>query len=108
MALTTKRLGEVLLRIYDYPFDAAIYFPQVGGCKVDTLCIVGGSVDDETGFHQACLDRGFTNWLNVAVVSDTCDAVSPKTELSLVAAFNVDCMAGGWLHKMLNYQNPAS
>jgi hypothetical protein len=108
MDLTHRRLGDVLLRIYDFPFDAAIYLPPAVPYNVDTLCIVGGGVDDANSFHQTCLDHGFTNWLNVAVVSDTCDAVSPKTAPALVAAFNDDCQAGGWLHKMLNYRNPAS
>jgi hypothetical protein len=108
MDLITKRLGEVLLHIYDFPFDAAIYLPDVVQYSVDTPCIVGGGVNDEDSFHQTCLDHGFKNWLNVAVVSDTCDAVSQQSAPSLVAAFNEDCQAGGWLHKMLNYRNPTS
>ena len=100
--MTTSKLGNVLLHIYDFPLEAAIYLPEVVRYEADTPCIVGW-VDDEASFHQTCLQNGFKNWLNVAVVSDTCDDVSEKTESGLIAAFNADCQEGGWLWKMMNY-----
>ena len=104
MSLTTRKLGDVLLHIYDFPFDAAIYLPEVVRYETDTPCIVGGGVNDDASFHQTCLENGFKNWLNVAVVSDTCDDVLDKTESGLIAAFNEDCHEGGWLRKMMNYR----
>jgi hypothetical protein len=108
MPLPIRKLGDVLLHIYKFPFEAAIYLPQVVRYDADTPCVIGGSADDEATFHQSCLQNGFKNWLNVAVVSDTCDAVSEKTEPWLIAAFNEDCRDGGWLRKMMNYRKSDS
>src|SRR5262245_50041496 len=95
MPLSLTRLGHVLRHIYDYDFLAAIYLPPVERYGADTPCIVASAATnteaDEASLHQACLDQGFKNWLNVAVVSDTCDAVSEQTEDCLIAAFNDDC-----------------
>ena len=44
--LTTGKLGDVLLHIYDFPFEAAIYLPEVGRYEADTPCIVGGGVNE--------------------------------------------------------------
>jgi hypothetical protein len=99
-----QRLGDVLLHIYDYPFEAAIYLPAVPSYYPDTPCVVGGGLGDPASFHQTCLDNGFANWLNVAVVSDTCDEVPDKTVPALIAAFNADCKQDGWLQKMMNYR----
>jgi hypothetical protein len=68
MSLTTRNLGDVLEHIYDFPFEAAIYLPEVVRYEADTPCIVGGGVNDEASFHQSCLQIGYKNWLNVAVV----------------------------------------
>jgi len=106
MPLTIRKLGDVLLHIYDFPFDAAIYLPEAGQYEAGTPCVVGGGANDEASFHHACLGNGFTNWLNVVVVSDTCDDVFEKTERGLIAAFNEDCREGGWLWKMMNYRSP--
>jgi hypothetical protein len=83
MLLTTRNLGNVLHHIYDFPYDAAIYLPEVIRYEADTRCVVGGGVNDEPAFHQNCLECGFKNWLNVAVVSDTCDDALDKTESGL-------------------------
>jgi hypothetical protein len=98
-------LGEVLLHIYDYPFEAAIFLPSFGPYQAETRCIVGGDEQEDSSLRESCLEHGLVNWLNVAVVSDTCDDVSPKDIPSLVAAFNEDCRDGGWLHKMMNYRH---
>jgi len=108
MPLTIRKLGEVLLHIYDFPFEAAIYLPDLVRYEADTQCIVGGGVGDEASFHQTCLQYGFKNWLNVAVVSDTCDEVLQQTESCLIAAFNEDCNKGGWLWNMMNYRQTES
>jgi hypothetical protein len=104
MPLTIRKLGDVLLHIYEFPFEAAIYLPEVLRYDADTPCIVGGGLEDEASFHDTCLEKGFKNWLNVAVVSDTCDDVPDKTESGLIAAFNENCREGGWLRKMMNYR----
>lgn len=93
-------LGYVLLHIYDFDPGGAIYLPQVEAYEPNTPCIVVGS--EENSVHQECLSKGYTNWLNVAVVSDTCDDVENQTETALVSAFNEDCRDGGWLWKMMN------
>jgi hypothetical protein len=108
MPPTIRELGDVLLHIHDFPFDAAIYVPEVVRYQGDTPCVVGGGVSDEASFHQSCLQSGFKNWLNVAVVSDTCENVLEQTESGLVAVFNQDCQEGGWLWKMMNYRPPES
>ena len=107
MPMENRKLGEVLLHIYDFSFGGAIYLENPGPYRPDTPCMV---VWDDFGeqylsLHQACLDQGFKNWLNVAVISDTYDEVSEKTEENLVAAFNEACREGGWLWKMMNYLN---
>jgi hypothetical protein len=110
MPLTSTTLGYVLLHIYDFDLGAGIYLPSVERYETDTPCIVASPANHiytETEYesqHQDCLKRGFTNWLNVAVVSDTCDDVATHTEDGLVAAFNEDCRGGGWLWKMMNYR----
>src|SRR5690349_8751745 len=106
MPLVEYSLGYVLLHIYEFPFEGAIYLPAVGRYDPDTQCIVAWarSGEEEASLHQACLNHGFKNWLNVAVVSDTCDEVSEQTEASLIAAFNEDCREGAWLWKMMNYR----
>ena len=108
MSLTIRKLGDVLLHIYDFPFDAAIYLPEVVRYEADTPCVVGGGVIDDVSFRHTCLQNGFKNWLNVAVVSDSCDDVSEQTESCLIATFNEDCREGGWLWKMMNYRHPDS
>ena len=108
MSLKIRRLGDVLLHIYDFPFEAAIYLPEAARYECDTPCVVGGALSNAASFHQACVQSGFENWLNVAVVSDTCDAVLEKTASGFIAAFNEDCQEGGWLWKMMNYRQPES
>jgi hypothetical protein len=110
MPLAKKTLGDVLLHIYDYDFSGGIYLPDICHYEVDTACIVAWAEGNESwaAVHEACLDQGFTNWLNIAVVSDTCDGVSTQTEACLVAAFNDDCGEGGWLRRMMNYRAPNS
>jgi hypothetical protein len=107
MQLTHWTLGKVLVQIYDFNSGAAIYLPSVEQYETDTPCLVAWPATDAEGepLHQTCLQRGFKNWLNVAVVSDTCDAVSEKTETALIVAFNEDCREGGWLWKMMNYKH---
>src|SRR5580765_8522074 len=104
MTIATRKLGDVLVHIYDFSPGAAIYLPAVVRYEVDTPCLVGM---DESGeaFHQLCLQHGFKNWLNVAVVSDTCDDATQQTEPCLIEAFNNDCQKDGWLWKMMNYRN---
>ena|SRR5208283_2640422 len=109
MPLTSTTLGYVLLHIDDFEPGAAIYLPSVERYETDTACIVASPATytktEEEVLHQDCLKTGFTNWLNVAVVSDPCDGVVTHTEDGLVAAFNDDCRKGGWLWKMMNYRN---
>ncbi len=108
MPLSFTNLGYVLCHIYDIDSGAAVYFPTVERYEADTPCIVASATEhtgaEEASLHQACLDHGFKNWLNVAVVSDTCDNVSEQTEACLIAAFNDDCREGGWLRKMMNHR----
>jgi len=108
MPLTFTTLGEVLLHIYEFDFGGALYFQNADRYESDTPCIVAvpASTDgeEEAALHQAALDHGFCNWLNIAVVSDTCDEVVPQTEAGLIAAFNEDCRENGWLRKMMNYR----
>jgi hypothetical protein len=99
MPLRIRTLGEVLSHIYDFNFHHALYLPKVETYRPDTPCIVG---DDEA--HRRCVEYGFPNWLNVAVVSDTCDSVQPRTDEALVAAFDADCREGRWLGRMMNYR----
>src|SRR5262245_3801815 len=101
MPLTIRNLGEVLLHIYDFPCQASLYLPLVAQYEADTPCVVGGTENDGPSFQGTCVDNGFKNWLNVAVVSDTCDEVSKKTVSALVEAFNEDCREGCWLWKMM-------
>lgn len=112
MPLSFMNLGNVLSHIYDHDPGAGIYLPTVERYEAETPCIVASaltnSADEESALHQACLDRGFKNWLNVAVVSDTCDGVPEQTEACLIAAFNDDCREGGWLWKMMNYRKTDS
>jgi hypothetical protein len=90
--------------------DGSIYLPALKDYKTDTPCIVAWAwlEDDWDSIHQTCLDQGFQNWLNIAVVRDTCDEVAEQIGDRLVAAFNEDCRDGGWLWKMMNYRNPDS
>jgi hypothetical protein len=108
MPLTSTSLGYVLLHVYDFDPGAAIYLPNAEHYKADTTCIVASPATyTETEYealHEDCLNRGFPNWLNVAVVSDTCDEAATHTEDGFVAAFNEDCREGGWLRKMMNYR----
>jgi hypothetical protein len=106
MQVTIRKLGEVLLHIYEYPFEEAIFLPKSGPYEADTPCIIGW--DDREGrvLRKACLEHGLVNWLNVAVVSDTCDEVFPKDVVHLILAFNEDCQEGRWLHTMMNYVPP--
>jgi hypothetical protein len=112
MPLSFTNLGYVLCHIYDIDFGAAVYFPTVERYEGDTPCIVASATThteaEEASLHRACLDHGFKNWLNIAVVSDTCDTVSEQTEPCLIAAFNDDCREGGWLRKMMNYRESDS
>src|SRR5262245_61200266 len=107
MPLTFTSLGQVLTQIYSFDPGAGIYLPNVERYESDTPCIVAVPTtdEDEESLHQSCLDHGFKNWLNVAVVSDTCDEASQQTETCLIAAFSDDCREGGWLRKMMNYRN---
>jgi hypothetical protein len=110
MPLTFTTLGYVLTHIYSFDPSAGIYLPSVERYEAGTPCIVA-SPDRGTDYeslHRMCLDQGFRNWLNIAVVSDTCDEVSPQTETCFVAAFNDDCREGGWLRRMMNYWNSDS
>lgn len=105
MPLTKTTLGHTLLHIYEFPFEGAIYLPDVARYEADTPCIVAWAGNcDEAALHQTCLCDGFKHWLNVAVVSDTCDEVPEQTEACLIAAFNEDCRQGGWLWRMMNFR----
>jgi hypothetical protein len=106
MPLTKKALGDVVLHIYDFPFWGGIYLPSVRRYETDTPCIVAWTDNGEIEavIHQACLDQGFTNWLNVAVVSDICDEAPEQTGAALIAAFNEGCREGGGLCSMMNYR----
>jgi len=106
MSLRIQKLGFVLSHIRDFPFWQTIFLPNLEKYEADTPCAVGGSLDEEHLFRQACLENGLINWLNVAVVSDTCEELPEKTVPCLIQAFNEDCREGGWLRKMMNYQNP--
>jgi len=98
-------LGHVLLHIYDFPFEGAVCLPCVNRYEADTPCVVAwGSDVDEVALHQLCLIEGFKNWLNVAVISDTCDDAPGPGEEDLITAFNEDCREGNWLWKMMNYR----
>jgi hypothetical protein len=122
MPLTSTTLGQVLLDIYSFDPGAAIYLPVVERYEAETPCLVAvpTTYTDEEKLHHTCLNRGFKNWLNVAVVSDTCDAVMEKilsdpcdavlknTVPCLIATFNDDCQEGGWLRKMMNYRHSDS
>ena len=103
MPLASRKLGDVLLHIYEFPFYATIYLPEVERYEIETPCIVAwDDGNEDTTLHQTCLGYGFEKWLNVAVVSDTCDKVLEQTEASLIAAFNEDCREGRWLYRMMN------
>jgi hypothetical protein len=105
MPLKKSNLGHVLCHIYDFPFGGAIYLPRVERYEANTPCIVAWEDNDaEAALHQSCLGEGFSNWLNVAVVSDTCDDAPEQTEAGLIAAFVEDCREGGWLWRMMNYR----
>jgi hypothetical protein len=110
MTLTSTTIGHVLLHIYDFSPGATIYLPDVRRYEADTPCIVAEPTTftqaEEALLHQTCLTSGYKNWLNVAVVSDTCDDASEQTAPCLIAAFNEDCQEGGWLWRMMNYRNP--
>lgn len=67
-----------------------------------TTCIEA----EEASLHQSCFDHGFENWLNIANVSDTCDAAPDQSGASLIAAFNGDYHEGGWLRKMMHLTAP--
>lgn len=112
MPLHFTTLGHFLLHIYDFDLGAGIFLPDVVRYESDTPCIIAlPAIDDkseEASLHQMCLNNGFKNWLNVAVVSDTCDDVLQRTEPSLIDAFNADCRQGGWLWKMMNYRESDS
>ncbi len=112
MPLTFTNLGFVLCRIYEIDFGAAVYLPTVERYEADTPCILAVPTTyteaEESSLHESCLNHGFKNWLNIAVVSDTCDAAQDQTEASLIAAFNEDCREGGWLRKMMNYRKSGS
>jgi hypothetical protein len=108
MPLPVRRLGDVLIHIYEYPFEASIYLPEVERYEADCPCLVGSASVDGYPSHQECLGNEFKHWLNVAVVSDTCDSVPERTESFLIAEFNKDCQEGGWLWKMMDYQHEAS
>ncbi len=106
MPVIESQLGYVLLHIYEYPFEGGVYLPDDSVYQTDTPCLVawaGGS--DEASIHQTCLNKGFQTWFNIAVISDTYDEVSEKTETCLIAAFNADCREGQWLWKMKNYRS---
>lgn len=111
MPRTFTTLGHVLLHIYQFDFGGGIYLPDVMRFESDTPCIIAMPATtleaEEAILHQLCLDDGFRNWLNVAVVTDTCDG-AVQTESSLIAAFNEDCREGGWLRKMMNYRKSSS
>ena len=105
MAVKKSTLGYVLLHIYEFPSEGGIYLPVVDRYEVGTPCLVTwADSGDEAIIHQTCIDEGFRNWFNVAVVSDTCDEAAEQTEASLIAAFNEDCEEGGWLSRMMNYR----
>ncbi|HEY4260228.1 MAG TPA: hypothetical protein VGM98_08710, partial [Schlesneria sp.] len=80
MSLTHTTLGYVLSHIDELDFSGTIYLPTVDQYKADTPCVVAvpstRAEAEESLLHQFCLDLGFKIWLNVAVVSDTCNSVS--------------------------------
>jgi hypothetical protein len=104
MTIENSTLGDVSNRIYDFPFWGGVYLPQVDRYESSTPCIVVAVEGDNYAIaHQECLERGFKNWLNIAVISDTCDTVADKNPDNLVAAFNEDCKPGNWLAKNMTY-----
>jgi hypothetical protein len=109
MPVVETTLGYALVHIYDFDRGGTIYLPDLGRYEPSTSCLVAipseYSKEEIELLHRDCLSRGFLNWLNVAVVSDTCDSVETKTEEALVSAFNEDCQVGRWLRKMMNYWN---
>jgi hypothetical protein len=111
MPLTFAKLGYVLSHIYEFHLGGAIYLPMVEKYDPDTPCIITVpstySEAEECALHQECLSRGFKNWLNVAVVSDSCDTAPDQTEASLIDVFNADCHEGNWLSRNMNYRRPS-
>ena len=105
MPLAVHNLGDVLTDIYRYPFGGAIYLPEADHYEICTPCFICWSMQPEDApiEHSIALSYGFSRWLNIAVVSDTCDEVTEPTPERLVAAFNADCREGGWLAEMMNY-----
>jgi hypothetical protein len=99
--MVIRKLGEALLHIYSLPFESSIYLPKVARYEVDTPCVVSG-VDDKPSFHEVNLENGFVNWINVAVVSDSCDGAVERTASHLVELFNKDCQEAGWLFSMMS------
>ncbi|WP_423838999.1 DUF7716 domain-containing protein [Symmachiella dynata] len=112
MPLTFHNLGFVLSHIYEFPRWCAVYLPTVDRYEADTQCIVAvpttHSEAEEDKLHHLCLAHGFKNWLNIAVISDTCDDAADQTEPALIAAFNQDCREGEWLWRMMDFRNPDS
>lgn len=106
MPLAIFSLGDVLGRIYAFPFGGAVYLPRNTRFEADTPCMIAGERDGD-GTHEVARHYGFVAWLNVAVVSDTCDEVPDRCLTKLVAAFNSDCREGHWLSRMMNYRNPS-
>jgi len=106
LPLAIYDLGDILTRIYDLPFGSAIYLPRTEWYEVETPCMTPGDCPDGSDAEVA-RHYGFVKWLNVAVVSDTCDDVPNQDPVSLVAAFNKDCREGQWLARMMNYRNSA-
>lgn len=104
MPLAIYDLGEVLARIYDLPFESAIYLPRATRYEVNTPCMAPGYSPDGSD-EGVARHYGFIDWLNVAVVTDTYDEVPYKSPASLVAAFDEDCRGGHWLARMMNRRN---
>jgi hypothetical protein len=105
MPIKNRNLGDVLLHIYEFPFYGTIYLPDVTLYEVNTPCLVAWAIgSEEPSIHESCVSSGFKNWLNVAEVSDICDAASDQTEKSLTAAFDESCRQEGSLSKMMNYR----
>ncbi len=97
----------MLLHIYDFAPHGTIYLPN--GLKnyqtrTPVVVALSDADSDRQESHLYCVNNGYCNWLNAAVVSDTCDSVATQTEETLVAAFNEDCRHGNWLHRMMNYR----
>jgi len=108
MPIAIRELGDVLTHIYDFPFWAAIYLPEVAQYAIDTPCIVPEPVtwerSEEAALHQICLKYGFKNWLNVAMVSDICEEVLEQDQETVIAAFNASCAKGGGLAGWMNWR----